>query len=117
MRANAVVIAIALFACTEGPSARIIAPLADTTVVATVELRMTGHDLSATTATKVYVDQEQYTGELIDNTLPDDCDDSCKFVISFAGSSITNGAHTIGVGFFDGEIEIATDAVALVFAR
>ncbi len=86
-------------------------------VVATVELRMQGHDLSATSSTKVFVDLQRYTDELINNTLPPECDD-CNFVISFGGASITNGAHTIGVSFFDGEEkEIASDAVDLVFAR
>lgn len=85
-------------------------------VVATVELRMVGHALSATTATKVYIDEQQHTGELIDNSLPAECAD-CNFVISFGGASIANGPHTISVAFFDGETELATDAVSLVFAR
>ena len=116
MRANAVILAVGLFACSDGPSAQIIAPVPDTMVVATVELRMTGHDLSATTATKVYIDQQQFTGELIDNSLPAECDD-CKFVISFGGASIANGTHTVGVSFFDGEKELASDSVSLIFAR
>lgn len=39
-----------------------------------------------------------------------ECDD-CMFVISFGGASITNGPHTIGVAFFDGETELAADAI------
>ena len=113
---SAFLFAVGLAACSDEPSAQIYAPLPDTTVVATVELRMKGHELQNTTETKVYLDLEQYTGDLIDNTLPSDCDD-CMFVISFGGASITNGPHTIGVYFFDGETQLATDAIPLVFAR
>jgi hypothetical protein len=105
-----------LAACSDEPSARIIAPLPDTMVVATVELRMTGHELTGTTETKIYLDLERYTGDLIDNTLPSECDD-CMFVISFGGASIANGPHTIGVDFFAGETRLASDAIPLVFAR
>ncbi|HUS28672.1 MAG TPA: hypothetical protein VMZ53_09185 [Kofleriaceae bacterium] len=105
-----------LAGCSDGPSARIIVPLPDTTVYASVELRMEGHKLERTTQTKIYVDLTQYTGELIDNSLPSDCDD-CNFVIGFAGPTITNGAHTISAHFYDGEVEIASDSVPLVFAR
>jgi hypothetical protein len=38
-------------------------------------------------------------------------------VIGFAGATITNGPHTIGVYFFDGDTQLATDAISLVFAR
>jgi hypothetical protein len=105
-----------LAGCSDDPEARIIAPVPDATVVASVELRMEGHQLADTTQTKIYVDLQPYTGELIDNTLPDDCDD-CAFVISFAGAPIANGPHTIGAYFFSGDQQIATDAVSLVFAR
>ena len=115
MRAG-VVLCILLAACSDDPEVRIIAPLPDTTVVASVELRMEGHRLSDTTETKIYVDLQQFTGELIDNTLPADCDD-CAFVIGFAGAAITNGPHTIGVNLFAGEKLLASDAVKLVFAR
>jgi hypothetical protein len=115
MRAALIALGL-LAACTDDPSATIIAPLPDTTVYASVELRMEGHKLTNTTETKVYVDLVQHTGELIDNSLPDECD-NCMFVISFAGSGITNGPHTIAVYFFDGETQIATDAIPLVFAR
>jgi len=108
--------ALAVAACSDDPDARIIAPLPDTTVVASIELRMEGHQLSDTSQTKVYVDLEHYTGELIDNTLPADCED-CAFVISFAGAPIANGPHTIGVYFFAGDKQIATDAIPLVFQR
>jgi hypothetical protein len=117
MRANTLIAIGMLSGCSGGPSAQIVVPLPGTTVVATVELRMTGHELSATTATKVYVDLVQVTGELIDNTLPEACDDDCNFVISFAGASITNGPHNLGVTFFDGETQLASDAVSLIFAR
>ena len=116
MRLLLVMGALVVAACSDDPSARIIAPLPDTTVVASVELRMEGHGLADTTETKVYVDLMHYTGELIDNTLPDDCED-CAFVISFAGAPIANGPHTIGVYFFAGDKQIATDAIPLVFAR
>ena len=116
MRVAPVLITLALAACTDEPSARIIAPLPDTTIYASVELRIEGHKLSNTTETKIYVDLAPFTGELIDNTLPDDCE-NCSFIIGFAGAAITNGPHTIGVFFFDGEKQIATDAVPLVFAR
>jgi hypothetical protein len=105
-----------LTACSDDPEVRIIAPLPDTTVVASVELRMEGHGLSNTTETKIYVDLQQFTGELVDNTLPDECDD-CAFVIGFAGASITNGPHTVGVYLFEGENQLASDAIPLVFAR
>lgn len=105
-----------LAACSDEPEVRIIAPLPDSTIVASVELRMEGHMLSSTTETKIYVDLEQFTGELVDNTLPDECDD-CAFVIGFAGASITNGPHTVAVYLFDGEKQLATDAIPLVFAR
>ena len=105
-----------LTACSDDPEVRIIAPLPDTTVVASVELRMEGHNLSTTTETKIYVDLQQFTGELVDNTLPDECDD-CAFVIGFAGADITNGPHTVGVYLFEGEKQLATDAIPLVFAR
>lgn len=107
---------LAVAACTDDPNASIIAPLNDTTVVASVELRMEGHNLTDTTQTKIYVDLVQYTGELIDNTLPDECD-NCAFVISFAGAPIANGPHTVGAYFFAGDKQIATDAVSLVFQR
>lgn len=103
-----------LAACADEPSVKIIAPLPDTTVVASVELRLTGHDLTNTQA-RIYLDLQLYN-DLISNTLPSECDD-CNFVISFAGASITNGPHTIGVYFFDGEHQVANDAVSLVFAR
>jgi hypothetical protein len=116
MRTAALVIALCtVTACDDGPSASIIAPLPDTTVVASVELRMTGRELSGAT-TKVYLDLQPYTGDLIENTLPSECDD-CNFVIAFGGASIANGPHTIGVYFYDGESQIATDAISLVFAR
>jgi hypothetical protein len=105
-----------LAACSDDPSATIIAPLPDTNVYASVELRMQGHNLTNTTETKIYVDLVQFTGELIDNTLPPECDD-CMFVISFAGAAITNGPHTIAVYFFEGEEQLATDSIPLVFSR
>lgn len=118
MRTDALLLAVGLLlaACDDGPSAQIYAPLPDTTVVATVELRMNGNELSNVTETKIYVDLMQYTGELVDNTLPSECDE-CMFVISFAGASITNGPHTVAVYFYEGEKQIATDSVPLVFAR
>ena len=116
MRAEATLGLLCLLgACSDEPSAKIIAPLPDTTVVASVELRMEGHDLT-NAETRIYLDLERYTGDLIDNTLPQECDD-CSFVISFAGATITNGPHTIGVYFFDGETQLATDAISLVFQR
>lgn len=105
-----------LAACSDDPSARIVAPLPDTKVVASVELRMEGHALGDTTQTKIYVDLQPYTGELVDNSLPADCTD-CNFVIGFAGVSISNGPHTVGAYFFAGDKQIASDAVSLVFAR
>jgi|ERR1043165_8585096 hypothetical protein len=105
-----------LAACSDDPEARIIVPLPDTTIVASVELRMEGHQLSDTTETKIYIDLQHYTGELIANTLPDDCDD-CSFVISFAGAPIANGPHTIGAYFFAGDKQIATDSIPVVFQR
>jgi hypothetical protein len=116
MRVDACLVALVLTACSDEPSARIVVPLPDTTIVASVELRMTGHDLSNTTETKIYVDLQQFTGELIDNSLPAECDD-CNFVIGFAGASIPNGPHTVAVYFFAGETQLATDAIPLVFAR
>lgn len=117
MRADGILLAVGLLtACTDEPRAQIIAPLPDTMVVATVELRMQGRDLSNITETKVYVDLVQVTGELIDNTLPPECE-KCMFVISWAGASITNGKHTIGVYFFENDKQIATDAISLVFNR
>lgn len=103
-------------ACSDEPSVRIIVPLPDTTIVAAVELRMEGHQLTNTTETKVYLDLQHYTGDLIQNTLPEECE-SCSFVISFGGVSIPNGPHTIAVYFFDGETQLATDAIPVVFAR
>ena len=103
-----------LSACSDDPSAQIIVPLPDTTVVAAVELRMKGHQLT-NAETRIYLDLNRYS-DLIDNTLPSECDD-CMFVIQFAGASIPNGPHTIGVYFFDGETQLATDATSLVFAR
>jgi hypothetical protein len=115
MRIAAVLISLGtLAACDDGPSVRIIAPLPDTTIVAAVELHLEGHALQNAT-TKSYLDLASYS-DLITNTLPSDCDD-CRFTISFAGASITDGAHTIGVYFFDGEMQIATDAVSVVFQR
>ena len=117
MRAAAFLIALGtLAACDDGPEARIIVPLPDTTIYASVELRMTGHNLSHTSQTKIYVDLTQFTGEVVDNSLPPECDD-CMFVIGFAGASITNGPHTIAAYFFDGDEQLATDAIPLVFAR
>ena len=117
MRADCLLIVLGMLAaCSDEPSARIIAPLPDTTVYASIELRMEGHKLTTTTETKVYVDLVQYTGELINNTLPAECDD-CMFVISFNGPTIANGPHTIGAYFFEGEAQLATDAIPLVFAR
>jgi len=105
-----------LAACSDDPSVRIIAPLPDTTIVASIELRCEGHLLADTTQTKIYVDLQPFTGELVDNSLPTDCDD-CNFVVGFAGAAITNGPHTVGLYMFAGEKQIASDAVALVFAR
>jgi len=117
MRVGVLLIALGLVgACDDGPSATIIAPLPDTMVVASVELRMKGHELSDTTETKVYIDLQHYTGELINNTLPSECDD-CMFVISFNGPSIANGTHVISAHFYAGENEIASDAISLLFAR
>ena len=66
MRAQAFRCALGMLAaCSDEPSAQIIAPLPDTTVVATVELRMKGHELTNTTETKVYLDRERYTGDLV----------------------------------------------------
>lgn len=105
-----------LAACSDDPSVRIIAPLPDTTVVASVELRCEGHQLGDTTQTKLYVDLQPYTGELVENSLPASCDD-CNFVIGFAGAAITNGKHSVGAYFFAGDKQIASDTVSLVFAR
>src|SRR5262245_56493473 len=105
MRTAALVMLLGTLACcNDDPSAKIIAPIPDSTVVAAVELRMEGHDLTNVT-TKIYVDLQHYS-DLISNTLPSDCED-CNFVISFAGASITNGPHTIGVYFFAGETQVA----------
>jgi hypothetical protein len=118
MRTDALLLAVGLLAaCDDGPSAQIYAPLPDTTVVATVELRMNGSELSNVTETRIYIDLMQHTGELIDNTLPGECDDECMFVISFAGANITNGPHTVAAYFYEGAKQIATDAIPLVFAR
>jgi hypothetical protein len=115
MRSAALPIALAtLAACSDGPSVKIIAPLPDTTVVASVELRLEGHELT-NAETKIYLDLQPYS-DLITNTLPSECDD-CAFTISFAGASITNGRHTIGIYLVDGETELATDAISVVFAR
>jgi hypothetical protein len=116
MRSAALLIALGLLAAcgSDEPSVKIIAPLPDTTVVASVELRMEGRALT-NAETRIYLDLQRYS-DLITNTLPSECED-CNFVISFAGNSITNGPHTIGVYFFDGETQLATDAISLVFAR
>jgi hypothetical protein len=115
MRALATLVPIGLLsACSDDPSVKIVAPLPDTTVVASVELRMEGHDLT-NAETRIFLDLNRYS-DLIGNTLPQECED-CMFVISFAGASITNGPHTIGVYMFDGETQLATDAISLVFAR
>src|SRR5262245_24780903 len=113
MRTAALVVALGtLAACSDDPSVRIIAPLPDTTVVAAVELHLKGHDLT-NAVTKIYLDLQPYS-DLITNTLPSECDD-CMFTIAFAGALIMNGPHTIGVYFYDGETQIATDAIRLVF--
>lgn len=115
MRTAALLIAFgASAACSDDPSVRIIAPLPDTTVVAAVELHLKGHELT-NVETRIYLDLQRYN-DLISNTLPSECDD-CMFTIAFAGASITNGTHTIGVYFFAGETQVATDALSLVFAR
>ena len=113
----AFVLAPALAACTDEPEAHIIAPLSDTTVYASVELRMTGHELTGTTQTKVYVDLVQHTGELVNNTLPEQCGEQCSFVISFYGASIPNGSHNVSVYFYADDVQLATDVVPLKFAR
>jgi hypothetical protein len=117
MRTPSICLALVLAACTDDPEAQIIAPISDTTVYATVELRMRGHLLTETTHTKIYVDRAQHTGELVNNTLPEDCDEECSFVISFAGASIPNGPHTVAVYFYADDNQLATDVVPLVFAR
>ena len=67
MRTAALLAALGMLAgCGEDPSVKIIAPLPDSTVVAAVELRMTGHDLTNTQA-KIYLDLELYS-DLISNT-------------------------------------------------
>ena len=117
MRTAAILVALwMLVGCSDEPSVRIIAPLPDSTIVASVELRLEGHYLSATTETKIYIDLQHYTGDLVDNTLPDECE-RCDFVVAFAGNSITNGMHTVAVYFFAGEEQLATDAIPVVFAR
>ncbi len=113
----AFVLAPALAACTDEPEAHIIAPLSDTTVYASVELRMQGHQLTGTTQTKIYVDLEQHTGELVNNTLPEECDEQCSFVISFYGASIANGSHSVSVYFYADDVQLAADVVPLKFAR
>ncbi len=116
MRIMAVLVALGTFAgCDHEPSIAIVAPLPDTSVVAAVELRLEGHDLAETTETKVYLDLQQYS-DLITNTLPDECG-TCNFVISFAGASIPNGPHNIAVYMYEGEEQVASDSVDLVFAR
>ena len=118
MRTAAALLTVALFTgCDDGPGADILVPLPDTVVVGTIELRMQGRELTETTETRVYVDRVHHTGELIDNSLPDECDDECNFVIAFAGASIPNGPHIIGVTFFAGEEQLATDAVSVVISR
>jgi hypothetical protein len=117
MRMVAPFIALAAFAgCTDEPSVKIIAPLPDSTIVASVELRMEGRYLSSTTETKIYIDLQQHTGDLVDNTLPDECE-RCDFVIAFAGNMIPNGEHIIAVYFYAGEETLANDALPVVFAR
>lgn len=116
MRTTALLVAVAALAgCTDEPSVAIIAPLPDTTVVASVELRMHGHRLEDTTQTKIYLDLQPYS-DLIENTLPDECG-SCMFTIAFAGASISNGVHEISVYMYEGETQIADDTISLKFQR
>jgi hypothetical protein len=115
MRTAAFLVALGtLAACSDDQDVKIIAPLPDTTVVAVVELHMEGHELM-NAETRIAVDQQPYV-DLVSNTLPSECND-CSFVIGFAGASIANGPHTIGVSFFEGETQLATDTVSLVFQR
>ena len=114
MRTATILVALALAACADDPNVRIIAPLPDTPVVAAVELHMQGHDLTSA-STKIYLDLQPYS-DLIANTLPSECDD-CNFTIAFAGALIDNGPHTFGIYFYDGETQLATDAIRLVFSR
>jgi hypothetical protein len=116
MRTMALLVALGAAAgCTDDPSVRIVAPLPDTTVVASVELRMEGHHLQDTTQTKIYLDLQPYS-DLIENSLPDECG-SCMFTIAFAGASITNGMHEISVYMYEGETQIADDTISLKFQR
>lgn len=116
MRARLLVLALAVVTgCSDDPSAEIIVPLPDTTVVASVELRIHGHRLTGTTETKIYLDLEPYS-DLLSNSLPSECGD-CEFVVAFAGASISNGEHAVAVFFYEGETELASDTINLVFAR
>ena len=116
MRTTALFVALgAVAGCTDDPSVSIVAPLPDTTVVASVELRLHGHRLEDTTQTKIYLDL-QPNSDLIENSLPDECG-SCMFTIAFAGASITNGMHEISVYFYSGETQIADDTISLKFMR
>ncbi len=63
-----------LSACSDDPSAQIIVPLPDTTVVAAVELRMKGHQLT-NAETRIYLDLNRYSDSSARPTgqpLPDD---------------------------------------------
>lgn len=106
---------VILGACTDGPSVQIIVPLDNSTVVASVELRCRGHNLTSAHDTEILLDGQHYS-DLIENTLPANCD-SCNFVISFAGASITNGTHTIGIDIHDATKPIASDQITLNFQR
>ena len=109
------VLALAVCGCSSGPAADIIAPLEGSTVSASIELRLEGHELGSTMTTEVLVDGQHYS-DLIESTLPANCD-SCKFTISFAGASIANGTHRIGVNLIDDNGPIASDQVTLMFLR
>jgi hypothetical protein len=115
MRTIALLVALSAAGCTDEPTVNIVAPLQDTTVVASVELRLHGHRLEDTTQTKVYLDLQPYS-DLISNSMPDECE-SCDFTIAFAGASIPRGMHEISVYFYEGETPVADDTVSLMFQR